>query len=361
MSYTWNPSEENLLRSMYTANKSIAEIENAFNLLLGTEYFQVARTTRSIQEKIKGLKLKAVKNSQVEENLSVMTEIYNRYKLESEPLRELTNNKDRFILSLSDIHFPNSRDPRVLLEILNEYEDLLARDNSLIVLNGDILDVHSLSTFPKHKEVHLIDEYICAQSLIKLCLEYVPRIVMTSGNHEARTSKTARESIPASAQKMFRFNLMARLAAGEILDEHGTVIEVDQDIKKRVTYQLKDSWYVRVGKTIFAHPSGYANGPGATVGKVHNLMKDIYNFDDYDAIVCGHTHKLYKGIIEDKLLIEQGSLTGLLDYEGKASLSMGFSHNGYTIVWQDAQGNTNFNDSNFVYLGRNTPKKKKAL
>lgn len=361
MSYVWTPSETNLLRTLFEANKTMEDIQAAFDLMYGTEYFQTRRTTRSLQEKIKGLKLKNSNTNVVSQNMEVLIDIYNKYKLDSEPNKKLVEDKDRFILSLSDIHFPESKDPRIILSILEKYKNELRRENSIICLNGDIMDVHSLSTFPKHREVHLIDEYISAQSLIELCLEYVPKVAMTSGNHEARTSKTARENIPASAQKMFRFNLMARLAAGEILDEHGVVVDVNEEFKSRVIYQLKEPWYMRIGKTIFCHPSGWANGPGATVSKVQSLMDDIYSPDEYDSIVCGHTHKLYKGVVKGKLLIEQGSLTGLLDYEGKANLSMGFSHNGYAVIWQDKNGNTNFNDSNFVYLGQNFPKKKVVL
>ena len=82
---------------------------------------------------------------------------------------------------------------------------------------------------------------------------------------------------------------------------------------------------------------------------------------DFDSIVVGHTHKVYKGVVSGKLLIEQGAMAHKLPYQFRADLRFKNAMNGYAIVYQDANGNTNFNDSTPIYLGSHLPTKKGVL
>lgn len=359
MSYIWNTREEQLLRQLVKVNKSVEDIYKTFNGLNGLENFEAVRTERSIVEKIKKLGLQPDPMTEVEKNLSVLTKVCNQYTEECLEQPEITNSKERFILSLSDVHVPFS-DPKRLHNTLEKYKTELSNPNSIIVLNGDIMDEYSVSSFPKYKDVHLLHEYRAAFALTKMCLNYCGQVALTSGNHESRMLRLASEHLPKGVSELYQFNLLARIANGEVIDEKGFLVDIDKDMKQRIRFQYKEPWYCRIGKTIFAHPSGFASAavPGSTVTKTNKIFSSRYTKDDYDCLVIGHTHMQSKVIVDGRLLIEQGALCGLLGYEGKSNLQFGFSTNGYAIVYQDHKGNTNFNDSNFISLGQSLPKKK---
>lgn len=359
MSYIWNTQEEQLLRQLVKINKSTEEIYKTFVGMNGLDNFKAVRTERSINEKIKKLGLTPDPQTDLEKNLSVLNKICDQYAEECLEQPEITSSKERFILSLSDVHVPFT-DPKRLHKVLETHKQELSNPNSIIILNGDIMDEYAASSFPKFKEVHLLHEYRAAFALTKMCLDYCGQIALVVGNHENRLLKTASENLPKGISDLYSFNLLARIANGEVLDEKGYLVDIDKNMKARIRYQYKEPWYCRIGKTIFAHPSGFASAavPGSTATKTNKLFNSRYTKDDYDCLVLGHTHMQSKVIVDGRLLIEQGALCGLLGYEGKSNLQFGFSTNGYAVVYQDNKGNTNFNDSNFISLGQSLPKKK---
>jgi len=358
MSNLWTKKEESFLTQMVNAGKDLKTIYESFELLRSLSGFENVRTERAISDKIKKMDLGNVSKTLVEENLFKLESITSKYKEESIELFPITNSKDRFILSLSDIHLPFT-EPKTIKNILDLYAKELANNNSIIVLNGDILDEYSVSVFAKYKTIHLLAEYNAAIELIRMCLNYTDRVALTKGNHEVRLNRMASEKLPSEVMSLYNFDLLGRIANGEIINEYGEVVDIDKNLKSKVRYQYKESWYCRIGKTIFAHPSGFGSGaPGSTVKKTNDLFNQRYTRDDYDSLMIGHTHNQSKQIVDGRLLIEQGALCGLLGYEGKANLKFGFTTNGYGIVYQDSNGNTNFNDSGFIHLGKHFPKKK---
>jgi len=120
---------------------------------------------------------------------------------------------------------------------------------------------------------------------------------------------------------------------------------------------------VRIGKTIFAHPHGRGSSkPGWTAQRVEQYFNERYNTDEYDSVIVGHTHKIYKGVIRGRLIVEQGCFADLLSYSHSAKLSyLANGQNGYAVVYQDEDGNTDFNLSGPVYLGEVMPPKKSLI
>ena len=113
-----------------------------------------------------------------------------------------------------------------------------------------------------------------------------------------------------------------------------------------VTYQKYDSWYVRIGKTIFAHPDAYfGSWPGQTVVKLMDYFTKRLGSDKFDSVVVGHTHRIYKGVFFNKMLIEQGAMAARMPYQHKADLRFPHAMNGYAVIFQDEEGNTDFSKS----------------
>ena len=185
--------------------------------------------------------------------------------------------------------------------------------------------------------------------------------MLTEGNHDDRAARALKGvGMGKDASQVLRPNLLARIANGERLDATGMLVE-KLDFSN-VLFEQRESWYVKIGKTLFIHPStkGSAN-PGFTVQKWYRKFAQRYTREEFDSIVCGHTHQIYKGIWCSTMLIEQGCLAGLLAYSWKKNAIFdGNSQNGYAVIYQDADGNTDFNLSGPIFVGEMLPPKKAA-
>lgn len=183
---------------------------------------------------------------------------------------------------------------------------------------------------------------------------------MVSGNHDIRPARAIADTFTKDASQILRPDLLARIANGERLDDDGNLTEL---VKwSNVTYEKYDSWYVRIGKTIFAHPHAFSSGtPGGTVRKVDAYFANRLQPGDFDSIVIGHTHTFYKGIVAGRLLIEQGALCARVPYEHKPNLKFQHSTCGYAVIYQDKDGNTDFNFSGPIYVGSEIPPKKAVI
>lgn len=363
MSTRWTEEEEHLLRLLLPTN-SHQEISEEFQRRVDKKIpgFFAERSTDAVRKKCERDNLTPDTATQYKDpyksRWDQIREINNEYKLAHEDITTGLvgeENIARKILCLSDIHFPFAREDE-LERAVEEHSDA-----DIVVLNGDILDGYIFSTFPKSHRIAALAEYRAAFNFVQILSENFPKVVLVEGNHDARPARAlGRANFEQEATQILRPNLIARIANGEELDEFGEL--VDKHDFDNVIFQQSESWWVRIGKTIFCHPHGWGgNAPGATVVKVDQQMRERFGSKEYDSIVCGHTHRIYKGVHQNRLLIEQGSMCARQDYENKANLKMAHSMNGYCVVYQDEHGNTDFNFSGPVYLGSELPPKKRAL
>jgi predicted phosphodiesterase len=364
MSIKWTAQEERLLKSKdFDVEDTWVAIENAY--VAADVGFETYRSRDAVARKLKRVvaTLNEPDNTEtvIDVRIAKMKKIYEKYADEQEAVYLPTTSKDRFILCLSDIHLPFAPVDRIVEVLKSHAKDFKAAKESCIVLNGDTMDLYSASVFSKGKTVAVVREYQSAMELVDLCLDYAQNVFLVRGNHEKRLMRLTKESFATPVSSVFGSDLLARLANGEEIGKDGLSTGFRKKFKGRVHYQQLEPWYIRVGKTIFAHASAFKSGPGGTVNHVLKYLDGRYTRDEFDAVVHGHTHCLYKGVVGNRLLIEQGALCGLQDYEHDDRLKYGASQSGYAYVWQDEDGNTNFNDSNFVYLGSMLPPKKKVM
>lgn len=356
----WNEEEEHLLREM-VSKRTFKEIAIEFERRRAKALpgFSKRRTLTAIKKKCNQDELNSDSCSSYtdpyEERWEKIKDLTKEYKEASEKLKTgILKEANRKILTLSDIHFPFSLD----VEIKKALET--HSDADIVVLNGDILDGYIYSTFAKAKRIAALKEYMAAFELVEYLSENFPKVVIVAGNHDTRPAKAlASVGFEKEESQVLRPDLLARIANGEKLNKSGELIEkLPFD---NVYYQAYDSWYVRIGKTIFAHPSGYKGGPGGTAQKLYDYFIKRMGSESFDSIVVGHTHKIYKGIFCNKLLIEQGAMCDRQPYQHRPDLRFLHAMNGYAVIYQDEEGNTDFNKSHTVYLGSMLPPKKELL
>jgi predicted phosphodiesterase len=350
----WTPEEEQLLISNL-GEKSYSEIETAFHEKYNNAVpgFPVMRSVHAIRRKVSRDKLVRGATDPYQESWKNIIKSAKEFRLKSS-LNDLGLNQSKHtkILSFSDLHIPFFLWEN-MEEALQEHSDA-----DIVVLNGDILDAYIFSTFSKSKNIAALKEYRAAFDLVHYLSDNFPNVILVCGNHDYRTTRAIKSAgFAEDATKVYRPDLLSRIANGEKLDEYGQLVE-KLDFSN-VHYQIQDSWYVRVGKTIFCHPSGFGSKyPGATVVKLLDHFSHMMDQNDFDSIVVGHTHKVYKGVVSGKLLIEQGAMAHRLPYQFKADLRFKNAMNGYAVIYQDENGNTNFNNSQPIYLGSHLPVKK---
>lgn len=357
----WKDEEEHLLRLLIPTNtytEIAVEFERRFNKQLPG--FRTLRSVDAIRRKCNrdGINAESVQSyvDPYEARWNIIKNMQKDYELIAEKKQVgLVEEPVRKILTLSDIHFPFA-----LVDELQKAIELHS-DADVVVLNGDILDGYIFSTYGTAKRIAALKEYIAAFNLVKQLSEKFPKVVIVSGNHDRRPAKAlSRNSFQKEASQIFRPDLLARIANGEVINEHGETKEIlDFD---NVIYQQYDSWYVRIGKTIFCHPDAYyGSWPGQTVVKLSDYFTKRLGSEEFDSVVVGHTHRIYKGVVMNKLLIEQGAMASRMPYQHRADIRFPHAMNGYAVIYQDEQGNTDFNKSRVYYLGSQLPPKKEII
>ena len=352
----WTPEEEEYL-FQNLGELNYEEMANAINENFHNNVpgFSTTRTKHAVRHKIARDKITPSSTS-YEDSWKYIIKNAKKYREKSvKKDLGLNTSKHTKIVSFSDLHVPFFlwEDMQVALEQHS--------DANIIVLNGDILDAYIFSTFSKSKSIAAIKEYKMAFDLVHYLSDHFEKVILVSGNHDYRTTRAVKQAgFNKDASAVFGTDLLFKISNGEKLNDYGQLEK--QLAFDNVLYQKHDSWYVRVGKTIFCHPSGFGSRyPGATVVKLLDHFSERMSYDDFDSIVVGHTHKVYKGIVSSKLLIEQGAMAHKLPYQFQPDLRFKNAMNGYAVIYQDEHGNTNYNDSQPFYIGSHLPTKKGIL
>ena len=262
-----------------------------------------------------------------------------------------SNKIARKILCISDFHIPFDRED-LIMEIINQHQDA-----DILVVNGDIMDLHAVSTWPKERDIVLKKEYDIAMEYMKVFSKKFPQVVVTRGNHEVRLSRYFNSCISGSVSFLVNKDILSRLCSGEVYNHNGEIIKTyDFD---NIHYEGGlEGWFVKIGKTIFAHPKEFSKVEAKTV-----MLGNIYFMEreDIDCIVIGHTHNQAFVPSRNKLCIESGCLCCPMDYEKQGTFKYHAMTLGYTVLYQDKEGNCDFNRSRNVYLGTQYPITKNFL
>lgn len=258
---------------------------------------------------------------------------------------------EREIISIQDLHIPFWK-LKMIEEVLNKVKG----KNKTLVINGDFLDVYCVSSFRKNKHIPLMYEYKLGLEFLDKWKKCFKQIILTDGNHEKRVSSYFEDNVKSEVHFLIYKHIMELLASGIQFDDDGKIIG-KKDFKNVVYVGGNESWWVKIGDCIFAHPSSFNRG---MLNTGLNTSKYFENRgENFHAIVVAHTHFQGKGISPSgKLIIETGCMCEPLDYQISGRVTSLPQHLGYAHIFQDSQGRTDYNKSCAVYLGIEIPSKR---
>jgi len=220
------------------------------------------------------------------------------------------------ILAISDLHVPYHY-PAGVFKRYSENVDTL-------VLNGDIMDCQSISSFPKKYRISFIEEMIEAREyLIELIGLIKPRkVIITKGNHEHRMLRYLSERLNEDI-----VNLMPDSPMDLIINDgfrnndrmkhteayYPPLAEIFKE--QNIDVHYNGDWYCRVGNVIFAHPLSYSSSMMKTTEKAVTYFSRTEN-RTFTAIVMAHTHKVGFFKLGNIKMYEQGCCCkiDMLDY-----------------------------------------------
>lgn len=246
------------------------------------------------------------------------------------------------VLSLSDLHLPFYNE-ELLNEAINKHSDA-----DVLVLNGDLLELYSVSRWPKSKSIILRHEYQMAVDLLVDLAKIFPKIVLVKGNHEERLQSYFQSNVDPMVSFMTDPDILHRLSEGYAFNDDGE-LEKMYDFDNVHYNKGNFSWFAQVGRCIFAHPSGGSSVPMKTATKTAEYF--LGREANFDALVIGHTHKIGSIVWNNKLLIEQGCSCVPLEYESTSKMAYRPQAFGYAVVYMDSDGNVDFDKSGAVYHG----------
>ena len=252
---------------------------------------------------------------------------------------EYISNKDGVatrILSISDSHVPFNLPVSTFIQYANKVD--------VLQLNGDILDMQSISKFPKTYRVSVMEEMIQGRQYIIDLIELIKpkRVVINYGNHEIRFSAYISKNIDTDL-----LELMPQTALDLICDDgfhhydkrnkckvwYEPLSEVFSDID----FEYTKDWKCKIGKTIFCHPSAFSSGMMKTAEKAMQYF--LTQDRNFESLVMSHTHQIGKYVKGGITLYEQGTTSDT----SKQSYTDGRLYNpqqmGYLYMCQDKDGN----------------------
>ena len=258
---------------------------------------------------------------------------------------ERVNEDETRILCISDMHIPFNRDIKEFFKYKGKVDTL--------VLNGDIIDNYSMSSFTKMYRLSLVEELIQARELlIELIEEIEPKkVTVVTGNHEIRLGKKIADKIGSDL-----LDLMPRDALAFLFDTGFNYYDrikkcktvytpIDEEVDCEVNYV--GNFWTKEGKTIFVHPQAFKGTTLGTVGKAYDYFTAIG--EDFQSIIMAHTHKLGMYVMNDKYLYEQGTCADLkhMDYQD-LKLPKSSQVNGYMYIIQDKEGNLIYDKTKLI-------------
>lgn len=237
------------------------------------------------------------------------------------------------VLCLSDLHVPFELPLSVFADYANKID--------VLVLNGDLLDCTSLSSFPKIGRSNVVDEIIKLREYLISLIELInPNcITATKGNHEMR--------LDAYLAKAFNGGEVQELMPHSLLDyifETGfyhydknlgtkTFYSPLPDIYPDKDFTYENSWYTQVGDILFVHPKSFSSGILKTSEKaVQYFRNEGFIFNN---LVMAHTHRsgMYK--LGKTVMIEQGCCCDISRMNYHDALMINSQKEGYVVFYLD--------------------------
>jgi len=250
-------------------------------------------------------------NLQENENVSDYKEAISDIKYYQKFFKE--KYKDAKILNISDLHVPYT-DIDALEEVIYNNQDA-----DICVINGDLLDFKSISSYGGVREITVEEEYRMLFKIMKPIAEIFDYVVVTEGNHCRRL------------KNYFSHKVVTALS-GYLADKHKPLQEVTRFFDNVIYI---NHWFTHIFDIVFAHPSRYSKIKGRTSKNVvENRLKKEHEkeFGEFNTVSVGHSHVATKNTFFGRTTIETGCLEQLdVEYRDKDAKGANWVH-AYAII-----------------------------
>lgn len=251
------------------------------------------------------------------------------------------------ILSLSDFHVPFELD---FEKYLSEYKNRI----DILQLNGDIVDLKTLSKFPKDYRTNPIEDVIKARDYLLKLITYInpKKVVVNYGNHDLRLGQYLDNADSDVKDFLPQTPLDYIFTDGfhHYDRKTGTNTRYEALIKvlDNVEIEYAGTWYSQIGKTIFCHPKAFSSGPLKTAEKaLYWFRNEGFNFN---SLVMAHTHRVGSYAIGNTMIYEQGAFCHIEKMMYSDGLLINSQKKGFAVVCQDKDGNTLFDKTKFILI-----------
>ena len=257
-------------------------------------------------------------------------------KILADLIAQEENDVHKRILSISDLHVPFQLP-------VTKFEKYVGKAD-ILQLNGDLVDMQSISKFPKAYRVSPMEEIImCRQYLIEL-IDYIKpkKVIANYGNHELRLGQyfakkldnELQELMPETALDLiFNYGFKHFNKREKSMVEYKPLIEVYEDVNIEYT----QNWHCQIGNTIFCHPKAFSSGMMATAKKAMDYFRNENK--QFNSLVMAHTHRIGEYIIGNTTIYEQGTCCDTTKNNYHDGDLVNSQKQGFIYLCQDSNGN----------------------
>ena len=201
------------------------------------------------------------------------------------------------LLIISDLHIPY-----MWREGVDAIIDRHASPDTTLIINGDLVDMETFSSFTKNKSTTFEEELSETVDWLKDVAPRFKEVLLIKGNHEERLRRSLMR-LPEFVQVSAFFHPEVFEILKAILAEYNI-----RNIKNFNSFflQINDDM-------VLAHPQNFRRVPGATAKGTIEYVLQFVKTVKY--VVVGHTHRQAKISHLGVHGIEQGCLCGRLPYE----------------------------------------------
>lgn len=250
------------------------------------------------------------------------------------------------ILCLSDLHYPFI----LPIETFQAY-----RGVNTLVLNGDLLDCQSLSVFDKSYRINPVDEMRGLRDYLRDLITYLNcrKVFITVGNHDIRLKSYLAGKIDTEIKELLPDTPLDYLFIdGWIHYDKLTHTKTNYaplcNILSNVAFDYTGTWWCKVGRTIFCHPSAFSVATLKTAEKAVSYFHNIG--EDFDCLVLGHTHHCGKTQQGGITIIEQGAACQVDNMQYAAGKLTTPQVKACAVITQHKDGHINEAQSGYVLL-----------
>jgi len=233
------------------------------------------------------------------------------------------------ILSISDTHIPFQLPVETFKEFANQVD--------ILQLNGDIVDMQSISKFPKTYRISVMEEIILGRQYIIDLIEYIKpkKVVINYGNHDIRFQNYLSKNLDCDLIELMPQTVL------DLIFEDG-FNHYDKRSKAKTWYESLDkvftdieinytnNWFCQIGETIFCHPSAFSSGILKTAEKaMYFFRNEGYVFK---SLVMAHTHRIGEFVIGNTTIFEQGTCSDVTKQHYSDGRLTNSQKEGYALV-----------------------------